>query len=144
MATSAASDSRGLLAAATRPTGVRPRRPQVRPFGGLEPRDRTRPRRPARRPGPPPFFYLGPGLLPPGGDLFLVALGGPPGGDLHAPPHAVQQQIQPRQGVVHAEPLADDRGDARRCAAASSTDPPTPPPPGRPRAASAARRAGPS
>src|SRR3954471_14098580 len=104
MATSAATDSRGAFWAVTRTTGVRPRRPQVRPLGGLEPRGRTRLRRPARRPGPPPSFYLRPALLPPGGDLLLVALGGAPGRDLHAPPHAVQQQIQPGQGVVHAEP----------------------------------------
>src|SRR3954452_21829264 len=46
----------------------------------------------------------GPGLLPPGGDLLLVALDRPPGGHLHAPPQPVQQQIQPGQGVLHAEP----------------------------------------
>jgi hypothetical protein len=38
---------------------------------------RIRPRRPARRPGPPPSFYHRPGLLPPRGDPLLVALGGP-------------------------------------------------------------------
>src|SRR3954468_23313982 len=114
MATSAATDSRGAFWAVTRTTGVRPRWPQVRPFGGLEPRGRTRPRRLPRRPGPPPSFYLRPALLPPGGDLVLVALGGAPGRDLHAPAEAVQEQIHPRQGVVHAEPLADHRGDARQ------------------------------
>src|SRR4051795_3729053 len=113
-ATSAATDSRGLLAAVTRTTGVRPRRPQVRPVGGLEPRDRTRPRRLPRRPGPPRSFYLRPGLLPPGGDLLLVALVSVPRRDLHAPAEPVQQQIQPGQGVVHAEPLAHQRGDARQ------------------------------
>src|SRR3954462_11309969 len=112
MATSAATDSRGAFWAVTRTTGVRPRRPQVRPFGGLEPRGRTRLRRPARRPGPPRPFYLRPGLLPPGGDLLLVALDGLAGEHLHAPAQPVQQQIQPGQGVVHAEALMDDRGDA--------------------------------
>src|SRR3954466_7040166 len=112
MATSAATDSRGAFWAVTCTTGVRPRRPQVRPFGGLEPRDRTRLRRPARHPGPPPSFYLRPGLLPPGDDLLLIPLGRAPGRHLHAPAQPVQQQIQPGQGVVHAEPLADDRGDA--------------------------------
>src|SRR3954469_15127814 len=114
MATSAATDSRGAFWAVTRTTGVRPRRPQVRPFGGLEPRGRTRLRRLPRRPGPPRPFYLRPGLLPPGGDLLLIPLGRAPGGHLHAPAQAVQQQVQPGQGVVHAEPLADDRGDARQ------------------------------
>src|SRR3954452_18356001 len=104
MATSAATDSRGAFWAVTRPTGVRPRRPQVRPLGGLEPRGRTRLRRLPRRPGPPPSFYRRPGLLPPDADLFLVALGRPSGRDLHAPAQPVQQQIQPGQGVVHAEP----------------------------------------
>jgi hypothetical protein len=75
---------------------------------------RTRPRRLPRRPGPPPSFYLRPGLLPPGGDLLLVALGGLAGGHLHAPADAVQQQIQPGQGVGHAEPLAHHLGDARQ------------------------------
>src|SRR3954447_6179564 len=114
MATSAATDNRGAFWAVTRITGVRPRRPQVRPFGGLEPRGRTRLRRPARRPGPRRPFYLRPGLFPPGGDLLLVALGGAPGGHLHAPPQPVQQQIQPGQGVLHAQPGAADRGDARQ------------------------------
>ncbi len=49
-----------------------------------------------------------------GGDLLLVALGRAPGRDLHTPPHAVQQQIQAGQGVVHAEPDAHHRGDARQ------------------------------
>jgi len=40
-------------------------------------------------------LYLWPGRLPPGGDLLLIALGRLPGGHLHAPPQAVQQQIQP-------------------------------------------------
>src|SRR3954452_25298599 len=111
VATSAATDSRGLLAAVTRTTGVRPRRPQVRPLDGLEPRGRTRPRRLPRRPGPPRSFYLRPGLLPPGGDLLLVAFGGLAGRHLHAPAEAVQQQIQPGQGVVHPEALPDDLGD---------------------------------
>src|SRR3954469_10917663 len=114
MATSAATDSRGAFWAVTRTTGVRPRRPQVRPFGGLEPRGRTRLRRLPRRPGPPRSMYLRPGLLSPGGDLLLVALRCPAGGHLHAPPEAVQQQVQPGQGVVHAEALADDLGDARQ------------------------------
>src|SRR3954471_20144445 len=104
MATSAATDNRGAFWAVTCTTGVRPRRPQVRPFGGLEPRDRTRLRRPARRPGPPLSFYLRPGLLPPGGDLLLVVLDWLAGGHLHAPAQPVQQQIQPGQGVVHAKP----------------------------------------
>src|SRR3954466_7283425 len=114
MATSAATDSRGAFWAVTRTTGVRPRRPQVRPFGGLEPRGRTRLRRLPRRPGPPRSFYLRPGLLPPDGDLPVVPFRGAPGGYLHAPPEAVQQQIHPGQGVLHAEALAHDRGDARQ------------------------------
>src|SRR3954465_6922018 len=112
MATTAATDSRGAFWAVTRTTGVRPRRPQVRPFGGLEPRGRTRLRRPARHPGPPRPFYLRPGLLPPGGDLLPPPLGGAPGRPRPAPAEPVQQQIQPGQGVVHAEPGAHDRGDA--------------------------------
>src|SRR3954465_11806066 len=104
MATTAATDSRGAFWAVTRTTGVRPRRPQVRPLGGLEPRGRTRLRRPARHPGPPRSFYLRPGLLPPGPALLPVALSRPPGGHLHAPADPVQQQVQPGQGVVHAEP----------------------------------------
>src|SRR3954464_3896573 len=108
MATSAATDSRGAFWAVTCTTGVRPRRPQVRPFGGLEPRDRTRLRRLPRRPGPPRSFYLRPGLLPPGGDPLLVPLGRAPGRDLHAPAQPVQQQVQTGQGVVHAKALADD------------------------------------
>src|SRR3954466_7845165 len=112
MATSAATDSRGAFWAVTRTTGVRPRRPQVRPFGGLEPRGRTRLRRLPRRPGPPRSFYLRPGLLPPGDDLLLVALGRAPGGHLHAPAQAMQQQVQPGQGVVHPEAAPHDLGDA--------------------------------
>src|SRR4051794_3429065 len=112
MATSAATDSRGAFWAVTRTTGVRPRRPQVRPFGGLEPRGGTRLRRPARRPGPPRSFYLRPGLLPPGGDLHLVALGRAPGGHLHAPAEAAQEQIQPGQGGGHAAPRVCGPRDA--------------------------------
>src|SRR3954471_11995226 len=112
MGTSVATDNRGAFWAVTCTTGARPRRPQVRPFGGLEPRDRTRLRRLPRHPGPPPSFYLRPGLLPPGDDLLLAALGGAPSGHLHAPAQAVQQQVQPGQGVVHAEPGTHDLGDA--------------------------------
>jgi hypothetical protein len=66
----------------------------------------TRLRRRSSRPGPPPSFYHRPGRLPPGGDRRLVPFGGPPGGDLHAPPDPVQQQIHPSQRVAHPEPVA--------------------------------------
>jgi hypothetical protein len=33
----------------------------------------------------------------------LTALGGASGGHLHAPAQPVQQQVQPGQGVVHAD-----------------------------------------
>jgi hypothetical protein len=42
-----------------------------------------------------------PGLLLPGGELRLVALGSLAGRDLHASPDPVQQQIQPSQCVIH-------------------------------------------
>lgn len=81
----------------------------------------------ARRPGPPPSSHDGPLLVLPGGDLLLVALGGLAGRDLHASADAVQQQIQPGQGVLGAEP--------RRSTTKSSTGqrrrtgrPPTRPP----------------
>jgi hypothetical protein len=54
------------------------------------------------------------GLLPPRGDRRLVALGGLPGRDLHAPPDPVQQQAQPRQRVSHPEPAAHHLGDPRQ------------------------------
>lgn len=75
---------------------------------------RLRPRSRARRPGPPPSFYDRPLLVLPGGDLRLVALGGLAGGDLHAPADAVQQQIQPGQGVLHPEPAVHDLGNPRQ------------------------------
>ncbi|QTD95818.1 hypothetical protein S1361_00600 [Streptomyces cyanogenus] len=99
--------------AATRTTGVRPRRPQVRPWaasGPGQPRPRSRP----RCPSPPPSFHDGPLLVLPGGDLRLVPLGGLTGWDLHTPADAVQQQVQPGQGVLHAEPAAHDLGDPRQ------------------------------
>jgi len=39
------------------------------------------------------------------------------GPDLHAPADPVQQHIHPGQGVVHAEPAADDLGDPGQCPA---------------------------
>jgi len=41
----------------------------------------------------------------------LIPFGGAPRRDLHAPPDPVQQQIHPRQGVAHLEPVADHLGD---------------------------------
>src|SRR4051812_23071918 len=111
MATSAATDSRGAFWAVTCTTGVRPRRPQVRPVGGLSPCPDSS-SIPARRPGPPRPFYLRPGPLPPGADLLLVPLDRAPRGYLHPPAQPVQQQIQPGQRVVQPEPAAHDRGDA--------------------------------
>jgi hypothetical protein len=94
MAMSTASETRLLAPPVTFTTGMQPRRPQVRPFGDLKP-GLIRPRSKPRRPGPPPSFYDGPGLLLPGGDGHLVALGGLAGGNLHAPPGLVQQQVSP-------------------------------------------------
>ena len=86
-----------LLPPVTRTTGVWPRWPQVRPFGGLKPwPDCLR----ARRPGPPPSFYYGPGHFLPSGDRRLVPLRRPAGRDLQTPADPVQQQIEPGQGVV--------------------------------------------
>src|SRR3954470_6114868 len=113
MATSAATDSRGALWAVTCTTGVRPRRPQVRPFGGLSPWPDSSSKI-SQAPRSAAVFYLRPGLLPPGGDLLLVALGGAAGGHLHAPAQPVQQQVQPGQGVVHPAPRVHDLGDARQ------------------------------
>ena len=86
---------------------------------------RIGPRRPARRPGPPPSFYYRPGRLLPGADLLLVALGGLAGGDLHTPPDPVQQQIQPRPGVLHSEPSPGGLGDARQRPALVLIPPPS-------------------
>src|SRR3954454_7579134 len=105
MATSAATDSRGAFWAVTCTTGVRPRRPQVRPLGGLSPwpdsssKISQAPRSAA--------VVLSAARSPPAslGYPLLVALGRAPGGHLHAPPQPVQQQIHSGQGVVHAEPL---------------------------------------
>src|SRR3954465_5567951 len=113
MATSAATDSRGAFWAVTCTTGVWPRWPQLRPFGGLSPWPDSSSKT-SQAPRSAAVLLSPANLLRPGGDLLLVALGRAPGGHLHAPPQAVQQQIQPRQGVVHAEPLVDDRGDARQ------------------------------
>jgi hypothetical protein len=67
---------------------------------------RTRLRRPARRPGPPPSFYHGPGLLPPRGNPVFVPLGGPAGWNLHGPPEPVQQHVNPGQRVLHPRTAA--------------------------------------
>src|SRR5512140_2542924 len=108
MAMSAASETRRLLLPVTFTTRAVPRcGPWAASGPGL-----IRPRSKARRPGPPPPFYYWPGLFLPGGDLLLVPLGGLAGGDLHAPADPVQQQVQPRQGVGHAEPAAHHLGDA--------------------------------
>jgi hypothetical protein len=42
---------------------------------------------------------------------------------LHVPAEAVQQQVQPGQGVVHAKPRLHDRGDARQRPALIRPDP---------------------
>jgi hypothetical protein len=61
----------------------------------------------ARRPGPPPHFYDRPGVLPPPGDLALIALRRPPRRDLHGPADPVQQHIHPRPALLHPEPPPD-------------------------------------
>ena len=80
--------------------------PRYGPSAALSP-GLIHPRSRSRRPGPPPSFYHGPGLLPPSGDRRLVPLGGPPRRDLHAPPDPVQQHIHPGQRVLHPEPPPD-------------------------------------
>jgi hypothetical protein len=74
----------------------------------------TRPRRSARRPGPPKCFYHRPHFLPPGRDPRLIPLGRLARRELHAPPDPVQQQIRPGQGVLRPEPPPDDIGDPRQ------------------------------
>src|SRR5262249_24231959 len=86
-----------------------------------------RPRSRPRRPSPPPSFYDGPLLVLPRGDLRLVSLGGLTGWNLHVPADAVQQQVQPGQGVLDTEAAAHDFGDPRH-------RPPPVPPSGGPRA----------
>src|SRR5258708_25839109 len=50
-------------------------------------------------------------------ELVRLAFCGLAGPDLHAPADPVQQHIHPGQGVVHAEPAADDLGDPGQCPA---------------------------
>jgi hypothetical protein len=99
-----------LLPPVTVTTGVWPRRPHVRPFGGLAP-GRTRLPSRARRPGPPPCFYDRPGVLPPPGDLLLIPLRRAARRDLDCPPDPVQQHGHPRQRVLHPEPPPALLGD---------------------------------
>ena len=128
-AISAASETRLLLPAGhLHHRGLARAVPRCGPWAALSP-GRTRPRRPARRPGPPPSFYHRPGLLPPGGDPRLIPLGGPPRRDLHAPADPVQQQVQPRPGC---SPPGTGGAPPRRSGPASSTGPhPSPRRPGR-------------
>ena len=108
---SAASDTRLLLPPVTVTTGVMHAGPRCVLWAALSPNGQTRLRNRSRRPGPPRSFYHRPGLLPPRSDRRLVTLGGPPCRDLDAPADPVQQQVRPRQGVVHPEPAAHDFGD---------------------------------
>jgi hypothetical protein len=106
-------------------TGVAPRRPQVRPLGGLKPWPDSSSKTSQgalRRDGP---FYDGPRLLPPEGDGRLVPLGGAPGRDLHAPPDPVQQHVHPRQRVLHPEPAGHQLGDPGQVQHWSSSQPQT-------------------
>src|SRR5215470_4095406 len=106
MAISAASDTRLSWPPVTVTTGVWPRRPRCGPSAASGP-GRTRLRSRARHPGPPPFFYDRPGVLPPPGNLLLVPLRGPPGRDLYRPADPVQQHGRPGQRVLHPEPPPD-------------------------------------
>jgi len=110
---SAASDTRRLPEPVTFTTGVVPRRPQVRPLGGLKPWPDSSSKT-SQAPRSAAVLYRRPGLLPPGGDRRLITLGGLPGRDLHAPADPVQQQIQPGQRVVHLEPAAHQLSDPRQ------------------------------
>ncbi len=65
---------------------------------------RTRPRRRSSRPGPPPSFYPGPGLLLPHLDGAVVPLDGPARPHLARPAAAAQQVPDPGDGVPHPEP----------------------------------------
>src|SRR4051812_6383745 len=113
MATSAATDSRGAFWAVTRTTGVRPRRPQVRPVGGLSPwpdsssKTSQAPRSAA--------VLLSPASSPPARRRSAARPARPRGGRAPARSTPGGAAADPaRAGVVHAEPLAHHRGDARQ------------------------------
>src|SRR5262252_1582459 len=110
MQMSAARDTRALCAPVTFTTGVQPRRPQVRPFGGLKswPDSSSK-----QSQAPRSAAVLLPPATPPAArrNRHLIALGGRARGELHAPPDPVQQQVRPGQGVLHAEPPPDDLSD---------------------------------
>jgi len=94
MQISAARDTRALCARLSpSPPGCGRAVAMYGPSGGVSP-GQIRPRRSARRPGPPPSFYHRPRLLPPGGDPRLIPLGGPAGPGL-------QEAGDPRPGCRH-------------------------------------------
>lgn len=94
-------------AAVTRTTGARPRRPQVRPLGGLRRWPATSSKQ-SQVPKSAALFYDGPLLVLAGGDLRVVPPGGLAGRDPHAPADAVHQRpvlVTPagggRAGIQH-------------------------------------------
>src|SRR6266436_9749241 len=92
---SAASDTRLLLPPVTFTTGVWPRRPQVRPLGGLSPWPDSSSKQ-SQAPRSAAVFYLRPAHLLPPLDRRLVPLSGLAGRDLHAPPDSGAAAHPPR------------------------------------------------
>jgi hypothetical protein len=96
---SAAIETRLLPWAVTFTTGVRPRRPQVRPLGGLRPWPDSSSKQ-SQAPRSAAVLLSRAGLLPPRGDGGrLVPLDGPAGRDLDAPADPVVHQLEVQGGA---------------------------------------------
>jgi hypothetical protein len=102
-----------VVPAGHRDDGSMARRPQVRPFGGLRPWPDSSSQQ-SQAPRSAAVLYDRPRVLPPPGDLVLIALRRPARRDQHRPADPVQQHGHPGQRVLHPEPPPALLGNPRQ------------------------------